>query len=368
MKTKHLIVGAGLSGLYTAYRLEKMGKDYLLLDARERVGGRILSSSITGLELPTSPLNTVDMGPSWFWPQMHPRITQLIDDLMLPIFPQYSQGAYLLENQSNSAPIRYESGFEQSPTSMRIAGGMQCLVDTLLAALPSHKVQLSRKVTHVEYHEKNQSTVTINHNNKQESIEAEQVIFALPLRLLAESISFTPALPYELTQRFSATTTWMAAHAKFFAIYESPFWREEGLSGSASSRVGPLVEIHDASTFEGVGALFGFVGIDAATRAKAGEALIKQAAIEQLTRIFGSKASTPIDIKLLDWSQETLTATEADHQAPSTHPHYGLPASAKALNKFHWYFAGTEAAQENGGYLEGALEAADVVLSSLSNS
>lgn len=368
MKTKHLIVGAGLSGLYTAYRLEKMGKDYLLLDARERVGGRILSPSITGLELPILPLNTVDMGPSWFWPQMHPRITQLIDDLMLPIFPQYSQGAYLLENQSNSAPIRYESGFEQSPTSMRIAGGMQCLVDALLATIPSHKVRLGRKVTHVEYHEKNQSTVTINHNSKVESIEAEQVIFALPLRLLAESISFTPTLPDELIQRFSATTTWMAAHAKFFAIYESPFWREEGLSGSASSHVGPLVEIHDASTFEDVGALFGFVGIDAATRAKAGEALIKQAAIEQLTRIFGSKASTPIDIKLLDWSQEPLTATEADHQAPSTHPHYGLPTSAKALNKFHWYFAGTEAAQENGGYLEGALEAADIVLASLSDS
>ncbi len=367
MKTKHLIVGAGLSGLYTAYRLEQMGEDYLLLDARERIGGRIISLSINNLESPTSPLNTVDMGPSWFWPQMHPRITQLIDDLMLPIFPQYSKGAYLLENQPNSAPIRYESGFEQSPTSMRIAGGMQCLVVTLLAALPSHKVQLNSKVTHVEYHDHGQTTVTINHSSKVKSIEAEQVIFALPLRLLAESISFTPALPYELTQRFSATTTWMAANAKFFAIYKSPFWREEGLSGSASSRVGPLVEIHDASTFDGVGALFGFVGIDAATRAKAGEALIKQAAIEQLTRIFGEKANSPIDIKLLDWSQEALTATEADHQASSTHPHYGLPASAKALNKFHWYFAGTEAALENGGYLEGALEAADVVLSSLSD-
>ncbi|MDD9155140.1 FAD-dependent oxidoreductase [Aliivibrio sp. S4TY2] len=118
----------------------------------------------------------------------------------------------------------------------------------------------------------------------------------------------------------------------------------------------------------GVGALFGFVGIDAATRAKAGEALIKQAAIEQLTRIFGEKVNSPIDIKLLDWSQEALTAAEADHQAPSAHPHNGLPASAKALNKFHWYFVGTEAARENGGYLEGALEAADVVLASLRDS
>lgn len=368
MKTKHLIIGAGLSGLYTAYRLEQMDEDYLLLDARERIGGRILSSSITGLSQKISPSNTVDMGPSWFWPQMHPRITQLIDDLMLPIFPQYSQGAYLLENQPNSAPVRYESGFEQSPTSMRIAGGMQLLVDTLFAALPSHKVQLSSKVTHVEYHESHRNIVTIKYNNMVKNIEANQVIFALPLRLLAESISFTPALPNELKQRFSTTATWMAAHAKFFAIYESPFWREEGLSGSASSRVGPLVEIHDASTFDGVGALFGFVGINAATRIKAGETLIKQAAVDQLTRIFGEKANTPIDIKLLDWSQEPLTATTTDQQAPTTHPHYGLSRAAKNLNKFHWYFAGTEAAKENGGYLEGALEAADIVLASLSDS
>ncbi|XDF79462.1 NAD(P)-binding protein [Aliivibrio fischeri] len=59
MKTDYLIIGAGLSGLYLAYQLEKMGKKYQIIESRQRIGGRILS------------LDSMDMGPSWFWPQMH---------------------------------------------------------------------------------------------------------------------------------------------------------------------------------------------------------------------------------------------------------------------------------------------------------
>lgn len=364
-KTDYLIIGAGLSGLYMAHQLEKMGKNYRLIEARDRIGGRILSSTIKHSDTALTPLDKIDMGPSWFWPQMHPRITQLIDDLVLPVFPQYSQGAYLVENHSNSAPMRYDSGFEQSPTSMRIAGGMQNLVDTILNQLPKNQIQLNSVVTHVHHQTNRVSSVIIKNNNTEETIDATHIIFALPLRLLADSITFIPSLPKEVAHHFSSTTTWMAAHAKFFAVYETPFWRNSGLSGSASSRVGPLVEIHDASTFDGTGALFGFVGVDSITRENAGSTVIKQAAIEQLTRIFGAQASSPTDVKLVDWSQEKYTATQDDRQAPTSHPHYGLPSSAKKLHQLNWYFAGTESAEDNGGYLEGALEAADLVLAQL---
>lgn len=124
------------------------------------------------------------------------------------------------------------------------------------------------------------------------------------------------------------------------------------------------MEIHDASAFDGTGALFGFVGFvgfDSITRENAGSTVIKQAAIEQLTRIFGAQASSPTDVKLVDWSQEKYTATQDDRQAPTSHPHYGLPSSAKKLHQLNWYFAGTESAEDNGGYLEGA----DLVLAQL---
>ena len=36
-----LIIGAGLTGLTLAKNLEEQGKNYLVLDARDRIGGRI---------------------------------------------------------------------------------------------------------------------------------------------------------------------------------------------------------------------------------------------------------------------------------------------------------------------------------------
>ena len=367
MKTEYLIVGAGLSGLYMAHLLEKAGKDYRLIEARDRIGGRVLSSPVLNTSKTLSPLDTFDMGPSWFWPQIHPRMSKLIKKLQLSIFSQHSQGEYLIENQQNSPAVRYKSGYEQSPKSMRVAGGMQSITDALLVTLEQDHVQLNTRVQNVARINEGHSQVTVSHNDKEEIIEATSVIFAMPLRLLADSISFQPSLPTKTKQHFSATATWMAAHAKFFAIYDSPFWRKEGLSGDANSRVGPLVEIHDASTFDGVGALFGFVGIDAITRKNAGDALIKEAAVAQLTRIFGDKASQPIDVKLIDWCQDPFTSTSADQNAPAAHPHYGLRGTTKSLNKLNWYFSGTEAAQDNGGYLEGALEASEAVLAQLNS-
>ncbi|MGO3181761.1 MAG: FAD-dependent oxidoreductase [Aequorivita sp.] len=57
-----LIVGAGLSGLLTAYRLKKEGIPFKILEARPRIGGRI--NTLYGTN------NTpVEMGATWFGDQ-----------------------------------------------------------------------------------------------------------------------------------------------------------------------------------------------------------------------------------------------------------------------------------------------------------
>lgn len=356
MKTEFVIIGGGLSGLYTAYLLEQLGKEYILLEGRARLGGRIYTE------------DKFDMGPSWFWPDTHPRITQLIDDLHLSVFPQHDKGAFLFDKHENKPPLRYESGYAGSPQSMRVADGMQTVVNGIKDKLISGRIIRNAKVTHVAHTATEQdsySIVTAEIDGEAQTIQARQVIFAMPLRLLANSITLSPALPTKVQKKFASTATWMAAHAKFFAIYDTPFWRKTGLSGSASSQVGPLAEIHDASTNDGAGALFGFVGIDAHTRQSAGNELIKSLAIKQLVRLYGEQAAEPIDVKLIDWSQETMTATDADKNSPNGHPLYGLRDIQSALAPVYqqgWYFAGTEAAEENGGYIEGALEAAEAVI------
>ena len=54
MKKKLIIVGAGISGIYTAYLL-KDKYDITIIEARDRVGGRILT------------INEFDLGASWIW-------------------------------------------------------------------------------------------------------------------------------------------------------------------------------------------------------------------------------------------------------------------------------------------------------------
>lgn len=51
------IIGGGLSGLYAAYLLEQKSIDYILLEARDTLGGRILGSKVLqdlALDQPTS--------------------------------------------------------------------------------------------------------------------------------------------------------------------------------------------------------------------------------------------------------------------------------------------------------------------------
>lgn len=56
-----VIVGAGLSGLYTASLLTAQGIPCILLETRERIGGRVLSSEVAD----RPDLGRFDLGPTW---------------------------------------------------------------------------------------------------------------------------------------------------------------------------------------------------------------------------------------------------------------------------------------------------------------
>jgi monoamine oxidase len=66
----------------------------------------------------------------------------------------------------------------------------------------------------------------------------------------------------------------------------------------------------------------------------------------------------------MDWSNEAMTSTEQDLQGIPHHPQYPVSAP-RSLWDNRLMLAGTEVAPENGGYLEGALESANMVLSML---
>ena len=61
---------------------------------------------------------------------------------------------------------------------------------------------------------------------------------------------------------------------------------------------------------------------------------------------------------MMDWSAQPLASTPLDVPL-FEHPEYGLPPETEYLWDGRLRFAGTEADREHGGYLEGALAAAE---------
>lgn len=338
MHTPTLIIGGGLSGLALSHHLQKAGRAFHLVEARNRFGGRIKSLSVAG--------KSVDLGPSWVWPGQE-RVFALTHDLGLDLFEQWSSGEQLFE-QADGRVMR-NAGFMSMAGSLRVAGGTSALTDALAGNLNSSDYTLGATVVALD----DTPSATLKDGTR---ITADQIVLALPPRLIA-NLNITPALPDAST--LSNTPTWMGAHAKFVAIYDRPFWREAGLSGDASSRRGPMVEIHDASPADAsYGALFGFVGIPAHIRKDAGQAL-DAACLTQLGHLFGEQAAKPITSKLEDWSAAPLTATSADATPPAGHPAYLLPAAFERVWDHKLIFATTEMTTDNGGLIEGALAAAE---------
>ncbi|WP_028784435.1 flavin monoamine oxidase family protein [Thalassobacillus devorans] len=350
-----IIVGAGLSGLRTASLLVSQGIECKVLEARGRIGGRVLSESV--VDRPE--LGKFDLGPTWFWPQHEPVISHLVKELELQTFVQHTEGAILFE-QSQHQPVQRRRLPERAvERSDRLAGGVQSLIDAIAATLPDGTIELETRVTAIRMDERETiSLETLQADRRQESMRAEAVILALPPRIVARHIIFSPALPVKLTDSLLDKPTWMAGQAKAVAIYDRPFWRENDLSGQVMSWAGPLQEIHDASPETGCGALFGFFGMPATMRQKLGEEKIHKLVVDQLVRLFGPSAEKPISLLYKDWSSDADTAVADDSTPLINFPDYGRPESAHAWDK-RVIFAGTETSPAHGGHLEGALRSAE---------
>jgi monoamine oxidase len=196
-----------------------------------------------------------------------------------------------------------------------------------------------------------------------QTIAGRYAIVAIP-PTLAGRIDYDPSVSVgrdQVTQRFA-----MGAAVKVLLMYARAFWREAGLSGEAVSAEGPLSVVYDNTSHDGQQpALIGFV-VGSQARQWSAQPLSdrQRRVIGALKRYFGEEAGSFQEYREVDWSAEPWSRGCPVGGLPPGVLTHSFAHLRKPEGRIHW--AGTEAATEWIGYMEGAIEsgerAADEVL------
>jgi len=451
------IVGAGLAGLVAARRIAAAGQRPIVLEARDRVGGRLLNEEIGDGKV-------VEVGGQWIGPTQE-RIAALADELGVATFPTHDEGRHLIElagkPTSYSGPITAASvglvrdlsraisplalaDFEQARTRLdkmarsvpleqpwlapkalewdgqtfatwvgrntrtaaarslfelateavwaaepsdvsllhvlfytrsgsgfnsllgtdggaqqdRFHGGSQRLAMVMAEQLGGDHVRLAAPVRRIEH---GPGGVVVHADGPGGepgglTVSARRVIVAVP-PTLAGRIAYDPPLPArrdQLTQRMPQGTV-----IKTMAIYERPFWREQGLSGQAASDGGPARVVFDNSPPDGSpGVLLGFLEGRLARQWGARDAAERREAIlAGHARLFGQQAAHPERFIERIWAEEEWTrGCYGCLMTTGGWTEYGR-ALREPIGPIHW--AGAETATVWNGYMDGAVQSGE---------
>jgi monoamine oxidase len=238
-----------------------------------------------------------------------PRFKSLIPIATRPIFGAEPRELsllfvlfYIASSGNEKNPGTFERNFDTRGGAQqnRFIGGSQTIALKIARQLRS-SVVLSSPVRRIV-----QSSSGVSVVSDQVTVKAKRAIVAIP-PTLAGRIDYEPLLPFErdqLTQRYGQGTL-----TKVAAVYDRPFWRDEGLTGTAVSTTGPVTATFDDSPPGGrPGVVFGFVGGDDARRYNRLSAGSRRAEVlAQFATFFGSQAQRPRAFFETSWSGEQWT-------------------------------------------------------------
>ncbi len=440
-----IVVGAGLSGLTAAREIAFKGKTVIVLEARNRVGGRILNHDIgnghvtemgaefvgptqdhiIGLsdQLKVERFDTYDTGLNVYYSngnrqtfsdtlptgaapvQVGPEAAAVVAQLdqmstQVPVdapwtapnaadwdsqtlytwlknnsaSPQFMGVAaaateaifgseprdvsllftlfYIAASGNESTPGTFERNFNTrgGGQQQRYVGGSQ-LVPLAMANALGRRVRLNSPVRRIEQTRTRVAVVTDKF-----TYHAKRVIVAVPPPI-AGRIIYEPglsALRDQLTQRMP-----MGSLMKAEAVYDRPFWRDQGYTGQAISDVGPVKATFDNSPPDGsVGVLMGFIGgTEARQLTQKSPADQQAAALQSFANYFGDQAKSPRSYVQFNWTTETWNrGCPVSVLAPGTLLDFG-EAIRRPEGRIHW--AGTETSTYWNGYMDGAVRAGE---------
>ena len=234
---------------------------------------------------------------------------------------------------------QFEGGVSQIPAAMAADLGDAVVLDAPVMSLTQHG-------DHVEI------------GAAAATVTARRVVLALP-RMLAAGIRFDPALPADhalLLHKMPA-----GVEVKTVAIYDEPFWRNDGVSG-ATVATDDLIEVTLDTTQPGHS--HGVIGTySAGPRARAlwalGEKERRATLLKILSTRLGPKAAHPLEVLELNWSEERWTrGCSCAHFAPGVLTQFGM-LLREPVGRIHW--AGTETATTSFGAMDGAVRSGERV-------
>ena len=184
-----IILGAGLTGLSLAHNLHEQGRSVLVLEARDRLGGRI--HTLTSDNGPP-----VEMGATWYFPHFRALYRQMTR-LGVGLTEQFTKGYSMYDKRRVHS--HGDSGM------FRIKGGSRQLIDSLYKGLNPGSVLLNSPVSKAE---KTVGGVVVTTESGQQ-YTANVLVTTLPPQLLHHSVQFTPELPSKVQTVMANTHTWM---------------------------------------------------------------------------------------------------------------------------------------------------------------
>lgn len=243
--------------------------------------------------------------------------------------------------------MQVADGYQDS----QIEGGMQTMANSMADELGEALLTNApvRAITQSD------SAVTVEGDGV--TVRAAKVVMAIP-PALAGHVRYDPVLPAQHAALFH--TMLGGCEIKTVAVYDEPFWRNDGLCG-ASAAMDDIAEVTlDTSqpNDESFGVLASYAaGGKARALARMSQANRHATILRIFATRFGPKATTPLEVVDMDWLAEPWTrGCSMARMAPGVITNF-YREIREPVGHIHW--AGTETATVSHGAIDGAVRSGE---------